>query len=245
MKEINTHNRGLQQGLGFICSLYMLGLAGSELVEPSSSYIPFLVDSAGFPLPLVYASFAIAYFLTGIFVSLGAVQPVLFFLLAALQATRGSGRLYGLGFAVVAAIILLRRGWFFRSAARKAILVALFGCAALVGPLLGSAAGRRALWPALVGAAVYVVVVAALARGRFCAALAPKKRVLRLSDFKLTAREHRVIKLRVSGMSVKEIAHEIGIAHSTVRNALSTSYKKLGLECGEELLAMGERYTVE
>ena len=35
------------------------------------------------------------------------------------------------------------------------------------------------------------------------------------------------------------------MALSTVRNVLSRSYRKLGIDRCEDLMAMGERYTVE
>jgi DNA-binding CsgD family transcriptional regulator len=244
MKEMNTHNRGLQRAMGYMSSLVMLGLAGSESVEPSESLLMFWDSSFAVSLSPIYLLFGLLFLATALFVSLGSVQVGILFLLSALQATQSSARLYGLGFALVAAVIGLRRGWFVRRPLAKAALVSAIGCLSLLGPILASDAGLRAIAPALIGASVFVIFVFGLARGRVLSAFAPKKRVLRLADYKLSPRESLVVKLRLSGKSAKEIAIENGIALSTVRNALSLAYRKLGIEGCEALMAIGERYTV-
>jgi DNA-binding CsgD family transcriptional regulator len=245
MKDMNTHNRGPQRVLGFISSLAMLGFASSESVESGESCLVLFDEPAAFPLAALYLLFAALFLVTALFVSLGTIQVGLFFLLSALQATRSSGRLYALGFAIVAAILLLRRGWFFRKPMVKAVLVGGVGCATFLGPLFASGQSASVLMPALIGSSVFVIVVLGMARGRFLSAFAPKKRVLRLADFKLTSRESLIVKMRIAGKSVKEIALENHVADSTVRNALAFSYRKLGIEGGDALMAIGERYTVE
>jgi DNA-binding CsgD family transcriptional regulator len=245
MKEINTHNRGFQQAMGYIGSLTMLGFASSESVEPSDSYLALLEGPAIVSLAPVYLLFALSFLATALFVSLGSIQAGLLFLLSALQATQCSARFHGLTFALVAAIIILRRGWFYHRPMAKAALVSGVGCLALLGPIFASAKSFPILVPALIGALVFVIFVFGLARGRILAAFAPKKRVLRLIDYKLTPRQRLVVRLRLSGKSAKEIAIENDIALSTVRNALSLAYQKLGIEGCNVLMAMGERYTVE
>jgi DNA-binding CsgD family transcriptional regulator len=242
---MNTHNRGPQRVLGFISSLTMLGFASSASLEPGGADLIFIEESAVVPLAYVYVLFAALFLATALIVSFGAVQVGLLFLLSAVQATRAGARLFGLGFAIVAAIILLRRGWFCRKPMAKAALVAGIGCIAFLGPQLASWKGIRAFVPSLIGSSVFVIVVLGLARGRVLSAFAPKKRILRLVDFKLTRRERMVVKMRFAGKSNKEIASECRIAVSTVRNVLSSVYLKLGLEGEDELMAMGERYTVE
>jgi DNA-binding CsgD family transcriptional regulator len=222
----------------------MLGFASSESVEPSEALCFLFDESAVVPLASVYLLFSVLFLASAILVSLGAVQVGFFFLLSALQATRSGARLYGLGFAIVAAILLLRRGWFFRRPKVKAVLVAGMGCGTLLGPIFMSGQGIRSLVPALIGAFVFVIIVLGLARGRFLSALAPKKGVLRLADFHLTAREISFVKSRIGGKSPKDIALECDVATSTVRNGLSMAYRKLEISGADELLAIGERYTV-
>jgi len=43
----------------------------------------------------------------------------------------------------------------------------------------------------------------------------------------LTFYEKRLLRLRVSGLSMKEIARQNGLAHGTTRNYFSKIYKKL------------------
>jgi len=231
--------------MGFVGSLAMLGLAGSESVEPSESYLVMLDLPDFFSLALVYLLFALLFLVTALFSSLGPAQVGLLFSLSALQATQSSARLHGLGFALIAAIITLRRGWFIHKPMAKAAFVAGIGCLALLGPLFASDKSLRALLPALLGAEVFIIFVFGLAKGRILAAFAPRKRLLRLTDYKLTPRQCLVVKLRLAGKSAKEIAIENDIALSTVRNVLSLAYQKLGIDGCESLMAMGERYTVE
>ena len=110
--------------MGLLCSLAMLGLASSEGVEPSEPLIALCEEAAILPLWLVYLGFAALFLATAGFASLGAFQVWLFFSLSALQSSRSSARLFGLGFAVVAAVLLFRRGWFSRKPAAKAALAA-------------------------------------------------------------------------------------------------------------------------
>ena len=231
--------------MGFFGSLTMLGFASSESVEPSESFLLLSDQPLSVSPAPIYILFALFFLATAFWTSLGAIQVGLLLLLSALQATHVSARLHGLGFALVAAIVVLRRGWFIRAPMAKAALLSCLGCLALLGPVLAAGKGFRELVPSLFGASAFVVFVFGLAQGRVLAAFAPKKRVLRLSDYKLTPRESRVVRLRLAGKSAKEIAIEDEIALSTVRNALSLAYRKLGIEGCDALMAIGERYTVE
>jgi DNA-binding CsgD family transcriptional regulator len=245
MKELSSHNRDSLRAVGLIGSLTMLGFASSEYSE-SGLVFQFLADEGqDIQVVSIYLLFAALFLISAIFVSLKNIQVWLFFLLSAFQSSQAATRHYGLGFSVVAAMILLRRGWFLRMPVIKTSIILAIGVLALVGPSLVSGGDLRALPSALIWAGAFAVIVVGLARRRCLSALAPKKRVLRLSDFHLSNGEKLVVKMRISGKSAKEIACENEISPSTVRNVLSRSYRKLGIEGGEELMAMGERYTVE
>jgi DNA-binding CsgD family transcriptional regulator len=45
---------------------------------------------------------------------------------------------------------------------------------------------------------------------------------------KLTKRQQEILKLRASGLACKQIAADLGIALSTVKNTLSNLYEKIG-----------------
>jgi len=245
MKKISIRNRDSQKVLGVISSLTMLGFASS--VYPESNGLAFLLFAEGedFPALSLYLLFAALFLTTAIFGSLVYIQAGLFFLLSAVHSGQDPTRHLGLGFAIVAAVILLRRGWFFRKPAIKAVITSTIGVASIVVPVLASSHDAGDVDSALIWALVFIIVVIGLARSRCLSALAPKKRVLRLADFHLTEREKLVVRMRISGMSAKEIAREKEMALSTVRNVLSRSYRKLGIDRCEDLMAMGERYTVE
>lgn len=234
MKKINNHNRGFQRGFGCVGVLLQAGLAITDYAEPDDLF-----------LGPVYFAFAVLFLATALFSFLGPLQAALFFCLSAVETLSSQNCVYGIGFAAVAAIILFRRGWFFRKAMVKGSIVLGLGSAFLILPILVSKKPPIALAPAFISAAIYSVLVIALARGRFLSALAPMKPSLRLASFKLNMRETQAVKGRMQGKTVKEIAYESGKAESTIRNALSTACRKLEIQGREDLLALGERYRVE
>jgi DNA-binding CsgD family transcriptional regulator len=234
MKAVNNHNEGFQRGLGGAGILLQAGWMLSDFAE-------FELAS---PSP-VHMAFALLFLATALFAALGVLQAALFFGLCALQTASSLDSLYGLGFAVVGAIILFRRGWFCRHPLKKALIVAAMGCAALLAPILASGPSPLALAPACVSASLFAILVACLAKGRVLSAFAPKKPVLKLASYHLNRRECQVIKARLLGKTVKELALENGLAVSTVRNALATGCHKLGIEGRESLMALGESFRVE
>ena len=210
------------------------GLAITDYAEPDELF-----------LGPVYFAFALLFLATAFFSFLGPLQAGLFYGLAAVETVSTLNCFYGLGFAAVAVIILFRRGWFFRNAKIKAPH-------SRGDRLRLSRAARRgiqeaaiALVPALISAGVYSILVYGLAKGRFLSALAPKKPVLKLSRYRLNRREEQVVRGRILGKTVKELAAESGVAVSTIRNALASACRKLGIEGREALAAMGERFRVE
>jgi DNA-binding CsgD family transcriptional regulator len=230
----------MQRNIGVLGSLFALGLANSEIPTFPDYMFPF--DFPPESLLFVYGIFAALFLSSALIAAFGAIQVFLLFALAALLAAQDPECLDGLGCALTASIVALCRGWFCRRPALKGVVVAVTGSAALLGTLFF----RREVLvvPALIGTAVFLLAVAGLARERLLSSLAPKKRILRLADYKLNERESHIVRMRLLGKSVKEIAFEGGIAESTVRNNLSSSYRKLGLNGSEELVALGERYKV-
>jgi len=234
MKSRNKHNEGFQRGFGLIGIMIQAGLAITDCAEPDELF-----------LSPVYLAFALLFLATAFFSFLGPLQAGLFYGLAAVETVATLNCFYGLGFAAVGVIILFRRGWFFRNAMIKAPILAGIGFAFLVLPVAASRKPAIALVPALISAAVYSILVYGLAKGRFLSALAPKKPVLKLSRYGLNRREEQVVRGRILGKTVKELASENGVAVSTIRNAISSACRKLGIEGREALAAMGERFRVE
>jgi DNA-binding CsgD family transcriptional regulator len=242
---MSARNRDSQRAVGYIASLTMLGFACSDYPEPGGMLLLAFDEAPALPYSVAYLAFAALFLGSAAFVALRAIQAPLFYLLSAIQSSQEFTRHFGLGFAIVAAMLLLRRGWFLRKPIAKAAIVSAVGMATILGPLFAREGCLGGLPSALLWAAAYAIVAVGLAQGRYLPALGPRKRLLRLADFKLTKRQRQVVMMRIAGKSAKEIARETDTAISTVRNVLSTSYRKLGVEKGEGLLAMGERYTVE
>jgi DNA-binding CsgD family transcriptional regulator len=245
MKELSSRNWGSQKTLGYVGSLTMIGLACSEQSDSGGFLALFFDEGAAAQLSLVYFAIAGIFLATALFTSLGFIQIGFFFLLSFIQSFARATRPLGLAFSILASLILLRRGWFFRRRALKAALLAAIGSAALLSPQLLLGESLRDMIPALIWTGAFLVIVVSLAQNRLFSALAPKKHVLRLVEYKLTNRQRQVVKLRISGLSNKQISLKCDISMSTVHNALSNSYRKLGINRDEDLIAMGERYTVE
>jgi DNA-binding CsgD family transcriptional regulator len=234
MEGVNNHNVGFQRVLGGVGALLQAGLMLSDYAE-------FETDT---PDP-VYLAFALLFLASALFAVLGPLQAALFFGLSALQTAHSLDPFYGLGFAVVAAFIVFRRGWFFRHRLIKASIIAATGSATLILPILASGKPPMALAPACVSAAIFSILVIGLAKGRVLSAFMPRKPLVRLASYNLTKRECQVIKARILGKTVKELALENGLAVSTVRNALAKGCHKLGIEGRETLMALGENFRVE
>jgi DNA-binding CsgD family transcriptional regulator len=233
MKDINIHNEGFQKVIGCIGALLQLGMTASDLAE-----------SEGTILAPIFLLSSLLFLATARFAFLGTAQATLFFGLSALLAVDGRNCFCALGFAVMGAFIVFRRGWFYINALPKAYFIAGIGCLIFIGPVVPEAR-PIAQAPSLICAIVYSIVVFGLAKGRFLASLAPKKSLLKLADFKLTERESQVVRNHLLGRTVKEFACDNELAESTVRNNICSAYHKLGLGSREELRALGERYRVE
>jgi len=65
---------------------------------------------------------------------------------------------------------------------------------------------------------------------------------LRLAVLGLSARERELVLLFVRGASMKQIAIEKGLSHSTVRTTFCSAYAKLGVKGSAGLTALGALY---
>ncbi|MGA2545269.1 MAG: LuxR C-terminal-related transcriptional regulator [Rectinemataceae bacterium] len=233
MKEQKVHNEKVQSVFGRVGALLQVGFLIADYAEPD-----------GIDFCPVYLAFTLLFLASAHFSSIG-LQAGLFFALAAQQTVASQNCFYGLAFAVVAVLIMFRGGWFLQKASGRAFTVAATGSVLLIVPIVVLNKSPIALVPVFICSAIYSILVFGLAKGRCLSALAPKKSILRLADYKLTMREIQIVKAHLLGKTIKEFAYENGLAESTVRNALSLSYHKLGISGGEELMALGERYLVE
>ena len=68
---------------------------------------------------------------------------------------------------------------------------------------------------------------------------------LKLAGFGLTLREQELVLGYLSGKRMKVLSRDYKLAPSTVRNALSSAYKKLGISGSAALSALGAKYKIE
>jgi DNA-binding CsgD family transcriptional regulator len=234
MNKSKFRIEGVQRAFGGFGALLQVGLWLAELAEPG---LLVLGD--------VYLTFSLLFVASSLFAFMAPVQPLLFFFMSPLQTATTLNSYFGLAFAAVAAIIVFRRGWFFRRPILKAALTSFLGSAFLAMPIVLSGQPGIAHASALISALLFCFLVFGLASRRVLSGLAPKKPVLRLSSYNLNRRQRQIAKARISGKSVKEIASELCLAESTVRNALSITCRELGVPGTESLLALGEQFRVE
>jgi DNA-binding CsgD family transcriptional regulator len=234
MNGLIIHTEGLTLALAHIGALTQIGLIVSEYTLP---------ESMGFgPIYIVFALF----FLAGIrFVFFARIQAALFFALTVLQTIASQNCFFGLGFAVVAVLIVFQSCWFGQKTTKRAFFVAAIGDVLLISPIAVLNKNPLALAPAFICAAIFTILVFSMAKMRRVSELDSHKNLLRLADYDLTRRETQVVKTILLGAKTKDFAIEHGIAESTVRNALSGAYRKLGVACREELVVMCENYRVE
>jgi|SoiMethySBSTD1v2_1073268.scaffolds.fasta_scaffold6121432_2 two-component system, NarL family, nitrate/nitrite response regulator NarL len=60
--------------------------------------------------------------------------------------------------------------------------------------------------------------------------------VLTRADLRLTKREHEIIDLLLRGQSNKEIASQLGVSDQTIKNQLTTLYRKMDVSSRLELV---------
>jgi DNA-binding NarL/FixJ family response regulator len=60
--------------------------------------------------------------------------------------------------------------------------------------------------------------------------------VLTHADLRLTKREHEIIDLLLRGRSNKEIASQLGVSDQTIKNQLTTLYRKMDVSSRLELV---------
>jgi DNA-binding CsgD family transcriptional regulator len=234
MGKINIHNLRLRRGFGWGGALLQIGLLFSDYAEQDLYTL--------MPVRLAFALFFIA---SAVFASMGKVQAPLCLALCAIETNSSLNCYEGLGFSLIAAVIFLLRGLFYRKAMLRAAILSSFGGIALVLPIAISNKQPLCLASASIAALIFALVVFAMARGRVLGSFSLEKPVLKLSACGLNKREIQIVKAKLGGKTVKDFARENDIAASTVRNSLASATHKLGLNGREALGALGERFRVE
>ena len=94
------------------------------------------------------------------------------------------------------------------------------------------------------GALLQLLASAWLAVGAFSHRPGKGREVFVLADYGLTPREIDFTRQVLDGKALKEIAIDCKVKPSTVRNAMSEVYAKLGIEGARQLFEIGATYEV-
>jgi DNA-binding CsgD family transcriptional regulator len=239
-KKIGTPK--IQRYFGLLSSFFFIFLSADEYVVFSDEELPLALFSV--PLLGVFAVFSFIFALSSLSIALRPLPILGFALMVPIQAWRDPRGLSALGFGMVAIVLLLRNGFFLRRPWIKALGGGAFFALLILLPAYFALQRPLLMLPALAEALAVVAVSFALAKGRILAAFSPKKGVLSLSACGLSWREVAFAHAMMRGEPVKELARRSALTESTVRNTLSTAYKKLGVGGILELRELAVKYKI-
>ena len=173
------------------------------------------------------------------------IQPLLFLALTPINLLSAHDSFYGLGFFMMAVLLLFKVGFFTRRRTLKLIglLIYLYGWELYASLRSGWERGLS-LTPVFFVTA-FLLFLYILYREQIIVYLKEPKPILDLREKGLSGTERAYITALAKGMSPKEIAAEHKVSDSTVRNTLARAYKKLGVKDKSELTALTARHTVK
>ncbi len=229
-------SKRLQGSLGIICSILYGGLLSHEALDLLGSGLDDFPGLAEYPLLPAYLGLVLFSLASIKFSSLQSSQALGLLAMTPIVSWQTGNAFYGLGFAVLASMLLQRMGFFFRGARPKAIALSAALTAAQLASAMTAQKPALAAVSALASGAVYYLFAAAIVKGRVLSWLAVKMEVVDLAMLGLSRREREFVLERVGGKSIKQIAIERSLCQSTVRTVMSCAYEKLGL-CGADELA--------
>jgi DNA-binding CsgD family transcriptional regulator len=168
-------------------------------------------------------------------------QPLVWLASSVLATMGDANNITGLGFFVVAVLLLFRFGFYEKGRALKLGATVLF--------FIFLEAGSSLYQKATVGDGVsmlFVITVLLVTlylsyHEKLMVYLHEPKKTLSLGEKGLTDAEQKYVLAMVGGKSPKEIAHFYEVSESTVRNTLARAYKRLGVGDRSELAALAER----
>ena len=239
-KKIGTPK--IQRYFGLLSSAFFVFLSADEYVVFADEELPLVLFSV--PLLGVFLVFSLLFAISSLSIALRPLQILVFSLMVPIQAWRDPRGLSALGFGMVAVVLLLRNGFFLRRPWIKALGGGTFFALLIVLPAFWVLGKPLLMIPAMAEAFAVVAVSFALAKGRILAAFSPKKGVLSLGACGLSWRESAFAHALMRGEQVKAVARRSALTESTVRNTLSSAYKKLGVSGILELRELAVKYQV-
>lgn len=172
------------------------------------------------------------------------IQPAIFLVIAPINFLDSHDSFYGLGFFVMAVLLLFKIGFFTRHRIPKfiSLFVYLYGWE-LFAAFRSGRYTELSLTPVFF-VTVFLLYLYILYKEKIIVYLNEPKPVLDLRAMGLSQTERLYIAALGNGRSFKEVALERGISESTIRNSLARAYKKLGVKNRAELTTLISQYTI-
>ncbi|NLJ47054.1 MAG: helix-turn-helix transcriptional regulator [Treponema sp.] len=220
-------------------------LAGAVLWIPI-----YLLRGMGFtksffhPYVLIQLAAATVFYVSTLSKSLNYLQPLVFLTIAPINFLDSHESFYGLGFFVMAILLLFKIGFFDRGRIPKilGLLLYLYGWE-LFAALRAGRNREYSLTPVFF-VTVFLVYLYILYKDQIIVYLKQPKPLLDLKAKGISDSEASYILALARGLNVKEIAGKFEVSESTVRNTLARAYKKLGVQDKAELSTFLADYTL-
>jgi DNA-binding CsgD family transcriptional regulator len=228
---------------GISAALFMLFFLFTDWISPPSSSpatIGIILNRVTFKL--VVCVIALLLSISAFVSRLYWLQPTLMLALVPLPMIAHISNMFSLGFFICAALLLDGLGFFKKHKRLKVAICTCYYCLCQIGIGLHSDAES------------ITIILSLLASLGICAFLCSflsevsrkpaTKPVLSLASLGITKTEGEYLRALMEGASIKEIAANIGVRESTVRNTLARVYKKFEVHDKAMLLAKCEKYTI-
>ena len=228
---------------GISAALFMLVFLLTDWVSPlssSSESIGIILNHASFKL--VICGLAVLLSVSAFVSSLYWLQPTLLLVLVPLPMIAHISNMFSLGFFICGTLLLDGLGFFKKHKKLRVTICTCYYCLCQIGIGLRSEAETITIILSLIASLGICAFLYA-----FLLAMARKpvvKPVLSLESLGISKTEGEYLRALMEGASVKEIAANVGVRESTVRNTLARVYRKFEVHDKAMLLAKCEKYTI-
>lgn len=195
-------------------------------------------------LILIMAAVIITFIISALYTHLNWLQPVLLLFITPLPMFRFGESMFSLGAFSAAAILLFRLGFFEKRRILKFIIIMsyYYFCQLLVGITVG--APLLSLIMPLVFMTIFIMFLLLVFRDKWIIFIQNEKQELSLSELGITKTEAEYLRETLTGKSFKEIAIDLQVKESTVRNTMARVYRKMGVTNKAGLATKCEKYTI-
>jgi len=195
-------------------------------------------------LLLIMAAVIIAFIASALHEHLNWLQPVLLLFITPLPMFRFGESMFSLGAFSAATILLFRLGFFEKKRILKFILIMsyYYFCQLLVGITVG--APLLSLVMPLIFMTIFIMFLLLVFREKWIIYIQNEKPELSLSQLGITKTEAEYLRETLTGKTFKEIAIDMQVKESTVRNTLARVYKKMGVADKAGLATKCEKYLI-